>query len=158
MIHTVSPPHRAPKPQPKTRPRLQFATTRPAASPNRSTPSQRPQTWSPTQLSLPDGPDTLLNTLTYRQDAVDQPARVLHEGALEYPPVARQNGIEGDITLRMHVDREGRVKGVDILSSSAPGVFDRSARKTAEGYRFKPAQHHAEPVDVWVRLTLEYRL
>ncbi len=55
-----------------------------------------------------------------------------------YPKKALERAISGEVQVRITVDAEGRVKGVTILSSTPPGVFDQSVLAAVSRWRFKP--------------------
>src|SRR6266702_3654155 len=61
-----------------------------------------------------------------RVDAVDQQKRLVKSIAPEYPDVARLAGIEGDVTLRIFVGRDGTIR--DVVPVSGPPVLARAAK------------------------------
>jgi periplasmic protein TonB len=56
-----------------------------------------------------------------------------------YPPIALRMGMEGDVTLRIEVDTEGKVTKAEITKSGGAG-FDEEALKAVKQSRFEPAQ------------------
>jgi protein TonB len=64
-----------------------------------------------------------------------------------YPKKALERAISGEVQVRITVDAEGRVKGVAILSSTPPGVFDQSVLAAVSRWRFKPPRADAGAVE-----------
>jgi TonB family protein len=64
-----------------------------------------------------------------------------------YPKKALEKQISGEVRVRITVDADGRVKGVSILSSTPPGVFDQSVLAAVSRWRFKPPPADAGAVD-----------
>lgn len=91
-------------------------------------------------------------------EMVDEPPRVLLRSPLHYPPDAEQRGIEGSVTVRMLVDRDGMVRQVTVLESTPAGVFDAAAMEALWRWRFTPARLADEPVRVWVRKRVRFEL
>ncbi|MFA6236410.1 MAG: energy transducer TonB [Bacteriovorax sp.] len=48
-----------------------------------------------------------------------------------YPPVARANGMEGTVKIKVYYDKAGDVGSVDIISSSGYKMLDESVKKSA---------------------------
>jgi periplasmic protein TonB len=71
-----------------------------------------------------------------------------------YPPMALRMGMEGDVTLRIEVDTEGKVTKAEIIKSGGAG-FDEEALKAVEQSRFEPAQKDGK--NVLAEFTYIYR-
>ncbi len=54
-------------------------------------------------------------------------ARVV--STLEYPRRARLEGIEGTVVLRLRLDRDGRIDGMEVAESSGSPLLDRQAMR-----------------------------
>jgi TonB family protein len=91
-----------------------------------------------------------------RVDPADQQKRLVNSIAPEYPDVARLAGIEGDVTLRIFVGRDGRIR--DVMPISGPPVLARAAMHAVEQWRYAPALIDGHPVDVVTTVTLAFRL
>ncbi|HXA51426.1 MAG TPA: energy transducer TonB [Candidatus Acidoferrum sp.] len=74
-----------------------------------------------------------------------------------YTPEARSAGIEGDVTLYAVVETDGYVRDVRVLQSLDPGL-DRSAIDCVKHWVFEPGVKDSEPVNVEVRLGVNFRL
>ncbi len=101
---------------------------------------------------------TAAGTMDLTAEMVDEPPRVLVRFPLHYPPDAEQRGIEGAVTVRMLVGRDGEVRQVTVLESTPAGVFDAAAVEALQRWRFTPAQLAGETVRVWVRERVRFEL
>ena len=75
-----------------------------------------------------------------------------------YPESARREGREGRVLLRVLVDDQGRIKQVEINSSSGSDALDRAAAEGIKRWRFHPARYGDKPVETWLRIPVEFRL
>lgn len=91
-----------------------------------------------------------------RVDPADEQKRLTQSLAPEYPEVARLAGIEGDVTLRIFVGRDGTIRGITPVSG--PPVLARAAMRAVERWRYTPALVDGRPVDVITSVTLAFRL
>lgn len=75
-----------------------------------------------------------------------------------YPLIARRNGEQGTVTLRVLVTREGAPANVSVERTSGSGHLDHAALETVKSWRFVPARRGAEPVETWVLVPIVFRL
>jgi len=76
-----------------------------------------------------------------------------------YPVRARMKGIEGAVTLRFDIDRQGRVENPRIVRAEPEGVFENAVVAAVTKWRYKPKSVNGKPVrrdNVWV--TLQFTL
>ena len=66
----------------------------------------------------------------------------------EYPPQAKDRGIEGWALFQFTVTREGRVKDIVILDAQPKGLWDRSIIRAVSNWRYQPAIKDGKPVQV----------
>ena len=76
---------------------------------------------------------------------------------LEYPRMARQNGIEGTVTVKVLVDVDGRARRVDVVESTS-ALFDAAAIYAVRSTRFTPARQNNVPVPVFITFDIKFRL
>jgi protein TonB len=86
-----------------------------------------------------------------------------HAGYLRNPPppyplVARRNGEQGKVILRVLVTRGGLPASVDIEKTSRSSHLDDAALETVKTWRFVPARQNGQPVDAWVLVPIVFRL
>lgn len=75
-----------------------------------------------------------------------------------YPLVARRNGEQGTVTLKVHVTREGAAASVAIEKTSGSAHLDDAALETVRTWRFVPARQGGQPVEAWVLVPVAFRL
>lgn len=75
-----------------------------------------------------------------------------------YPDIARREGKEGRVLLRVLVDEEGRTKAIEINKSSGHDMLDRAAAAAIKKWRFVPARAGTKPIETWVKVPIEFQL
>lgn len=75
-----------------------------------------------------------------------------------YPPIARRNGEQGTVTLRVLVTQEGVPVRVNVEQTSGSRHLDTAALEAVKTWRFVPARRGAEPVEAWVLVPIVFRL
>lgn len=86
-----------------------------------------------------------------------QAPRFLHREALNYPETMRTQSISGTVKLEALIDKEGRVREVNILTSAGT-YFDQAAKQAILASTFYPAEVEGEPVAVLLRLPVKFNL
>ncbi len=74
----------------------------------------------------------------------------------EYPAEAKRKHIEGTVTVKVLVDKEGNVEDVQYVHG--PEIFRKSAIATARQFRFRPGKHKGERRKVWMFMPIEFSL
>lgn len=75
-----------------------------------------------------------------------------------YPDDARQQKLEGSVELGFIVASDGRVKDVEVVRSTPPGVFDAEAIAAVRRWRYDPRREDGVPVDYPAKVRLAFRL
>jgi protein TonB len=75
-----------------------------------------------------------------------------------YPEAARLRGEVGSVRLELSIGTDGRVITVQVIGSSGFPTLDATARRAAEGWRFRPALQDGQPVPGTIRTSLHFRL
>jgi periplasmic protein TonB len=75
----------------------------------------------------------------------------------KYPDLALRAGLEGNVFVKVWVDKEGKVRKVVLLKSDAP-IFEDAAIGAAKQWVFTPAVMQKGPVSVWVSIPFRFRL
>jgi len=65
----------------------------------------------------------------------------------EYPPQAKDRGVEGWCLFQFTVTREGRVKDIVILDAQPKGIWDRSIIRAVSNWRYQPALRDGKPLE-----------
>ena len=76
----------------------------------------------------------------------------------EYPELAREAGVEGTVTVRALVGKDGRVREAFAEASRSVALLDGAAIDAVKHWVFKPALTHNQPVPVWVSIPMRFTL
>jgi protein TonB len=76
---------------------------------------------------------------------------------IEYPPQARRDGIEGQVSLVLRIDAGGAVSAVRVVDAPSPEL-GAAAAEGARRFRFSPALLSGEPVETEIRFTYTFLL
>jgi len=82
-------------------------------------------------------------------------ARLISSTPPVYPPLARSQGVEGDVTLDALIDETGRVTRVRTVSG--PGLLQEAAADTVRQWKYKPATLDGNAVTMRVTVTVKFR-
>jgi TonB family protein len=86
----------------------------------------------------------------------EQQSRLVHSVAPEYPEIARRAGVEGDVTLRVVIGKDGAVE--DVAPISGEPVLTRAAMEAVERWRYSPEMVGGRPIGVVTTVTVAFRL
>ena len=86
-----------------------------------------------------------------------------------YPEALRDAGITGEVVVKLHIHRDGTVKGAKILrkKSSATTEEEKTAAEKAfvaaviaavRTWKYEPAKLDGEPISIWFPVTLPFTL
>ena len=75
-----------------------------------------------------------------------------------YPQAARQRGYQGTVILDFLVSKTGTVSDLRIYKTSGYPVLDQAAEASAKSWLFEPGLRGNQPVEMWVRLPVAFRL
>lgn len=90
--------------------------------------------------------------------AFDEPPVLIEYSAPQYPPLAREAGIEGTVAVRVLVTEEGKVASAVVLSSDVTPAMDQAAIQAALKCRFRPAKQRTVPVKAQVMIPFQFKL
>lgn len=93
--------------------------------------------------------------MTIRPELVNE-AEVARALARFYPPLLRDAGIGGTVTVWFHLDQDGRVRQTQLNESSGYDALDRAALEVADRMRFTPAWNRDQRVAVWVSIPITF--
>jgi periplasmic protein TonB len=89
---------------------------------------------------------------------LDHPMTAVSRIPPVYPMNARRRNIEGWVSVRFVVDKDGRVEEVAILEEEPPGVFDRAVIDCVSAWRFNPGTIGGVPVRTAAETTIRFEL
>jgi len=154
---TPPPPEPTPEPTPEEivtaekSPEVAEATPEPTPTPvptPRATPTPRP-TPKPEPRPAKPRPAAAIN--------VPKPV-VIQNTPPSYPDLARRNGWEGRVMIRVDVSAEGRPLSTTIAQSSGFGVLDQAALRAVKSWRFQPRTIDGTPTSGTVEVPVNFSL
>ena len=74
----------------------------------------------------------------------------------EYPQVARQWHVEGNVVVDILVDENGNVSNMNVVSG--PMILRRAALDALRGWKYKPFRLAGQPTAVRMRVTIRFHL
>jgi protein TonB len=95
------------------------------------------------------------------------PARIKQGGAVtaaaiiaqtkpNYPPLARQARIQGNVVLHAIIDKEGKVAQLEVVSGHP--LLVQSALEAVKQWRYRPTQLNGDPVEVDTTITVTFSM
>ena len=89
----------------------------------------------------------------------EPPALVNGELPFRYPPALYARKVQGNVTLRLFIDRDGRARAdsTRVEESSGFESLDSAAVRGSQELRFVPAKLHGEPLAVSVLFPVYFR-
>jgi TonB family protein len=87
------------------------------------------------------------------------PRMINRELPFRYPAALYAQRVQGNVTLRLHVDRDGQVRAdsTQIEESSGYSALDSAAVRGSQELRFVPAKLHGEPMAVTILFPVYFR-
>jgi TonB family protein len=76
----------------------------------------------------------------------------------DYPPIAKQSGMEGQVIIEAIVYPDGSVGEVKVMKSSGYPELDRAAADAARKWKFSPGEQRGVPVKVPVSIPFNFSL
>ncbi len=102
-----------------------------------------------------DIPDVAAEPLPF--EIVEHFPEVVKRVTPQYPDLAQRAGIEGKVTVRILVTKEGKVREARIFASDNE-LFNDAAIAAAKQFVFTPGYMSSGPVDVWVSVPFTFKL
>ena len=87
-----------------------------------------------------------------------QPARVVRQAKPEYPAELQQQGIEGTVTLRAIISKQGEPLSIQIVGTGVDERLGKAAAAAVAQWRYQPALLNGEPVEVMVSIDVAFTL
>lgn len=85
-------------------------------------------------------------------------AAYLENPAPAYPAIARRNGEQGRVLLRVLVSAAGIAETVEVRTTSGSQRLDNAALETVRQWRFVPARQGDRAVAAWVLVPISFTL
>ncbi len=85
-----------------------------------------------------------------------QSPRLLTSVQPVYPPMARRQGLEGDVTIEATIDATGKVSGMKVVSGSV--ALQQAEMDAMSMWKYEPAKLNGQPVSMQTRVTIRFKL
>ncbi|MCY4524961.1 MAG: energy transducer TonB [Halobacteriovoraceae bacterium] len=91
------------------------------------------------------------------ESSVDKAPRVLEKKPIVFPKKARDDNISnGEVEVRLLINKEGRVENSEIVSSGPQGYFEDVTLAAVYSWKFDPAIYKGKPVFVWINQVVKF--
>ncbi len=77
---------------------------------------------------------------------------------IQYPPMARENRVEGHVVLQFVVDKVGNISNIEIVSKLGWGLEEEAIRAVKMMPAWKPAKQNGKPVTLRMILPIAFKL
>lgn len=146
-----------PLPQSITQPLPAAPLPRAVPAPAPSVPAVEPDRESPgPALNVP----LLADTRYYTAKELDVQPTALRRPEPLYPVRAEEQGVAGRVVIRLHLEADGSISRIEVVSVMPGGVFGEMFRKATldslGATRFKPAQRNGQPVRAVVEIPVVF--
>lgn len=88
---------------------------------------------------------------------VDQPPTIVRKVDPIYPSAAKRDKVQGSVTIRFVVTKEGKVIDPSVIKSMPEGVFDEVMLDTIVKWKFNPAVKDGKAVGCVIVAPFEFR-
>lgn len=87
---------------------------------------------------------------------LERPVLLQGTEPIQYPMEMWQEGVEGELMLKVRISEEGTVDSVVVHESSGSAVLDSAAVKGAWDLRFQPGRKRGRLVPMWATLPIYF--
>jgi len=105
-----------------------------------------------------EGPDLVRTYEAHTSVPYSEDYVILNMIQPEYPVRELLEGIEGDVTVELLVNENGRVEKAWVLSAIGPRSFERSSLQAVEKFLFQPPTENGLPTSMWIRFHIKFRI
>jgi protein TonB len=82
--------------------------------------------------------------------------KLIHNDLPVFPPEAAKQHLSGTVKVRFVVDVHGAVHDMQVVESTAPGVFDAAALASVQTRLYEPPLVNGKPVEVPAQITIKF--
>jgi periplasmic protein TonB len=83
-------------------------------------------------------------------------ARLISSTPPTYPAIARQNRIQGDVTIELSIDPAGKVTQAKVISG--PPFLQQAARDSVRNWKFEPASLNDKPIEYQMQVKVHFAI
>jgi protein TonB len=84
-----------------------------------------------------------------------QEPKLLSSVAAVYPPLARTQHLQGDVTIDALIDATGKVSATTVISGNA--LLQKPAVDSLRLWKYQPAQLNGQPIPIHIKVTISFR-
>ena len=89
---------------------------------------------------------------------ITRPAALIKQSTPRFPARARRMGIsQGTVTIEFTIDRNGAVKNASVAKADPPGLFDETALREIQKWKYRAKLENGTPVETRQRFTFRFR-
>jgi protein TonB len=134
------------------------AATPPEALPGVADSARRPMAREGERTPPPDSGTYELSAVETQPELVNR-EQVKYALSRNYPPLLRDAGVSGSVTVQFRITRTGEVDPATIkVLQSTHEAFSDAAVRVVMQMRFSPAWHGGSPVPVWITLPVTFQI
>ena len=85
-----------------------------------------------------------------------QQPKLLSSTAAVYPPLARAQGVQGDVTVDALIDANGKVSATTVLTGNP--LLQKAAVDSLRQWKYQPAKLNGEPIPIHINVTIAFHL
>ena len=108
-------------------------------------------------VSFNPNAEGLEQELIFSLHELDRNPSVIKRGNLIYPSNLKRRGLEGEVKLLVQIDEQGKVKVLEVVSSTHPD-FAEPSKIAAESSVYEPPMRNGEPVRTQFYLPIRFTL
>jgi TonB family protein len=87
-----------------------------------------------------------------------QPAKLIYGPKPVYPANLQQQGIEGTVTIRATISKEGLVLDPVVLNTAVDAAFAQAALDAVRQWRYLASELNGEPVEIKTTVSVDFKL
>jgi hypothetical protein len=87
----------------------------------------------------------------------------------DYPKDLRDQGVEGEIVIKLHIANDGAVKGMKVLrktnnatgeeaQEAASKLFLKAVVAAVKSWKYTPCMYQGQAISVWIPVTIPFKL
>ena len=92
----------------------------------------------------------------HRVSPVALQSYIERKSQITYPEIAKLQHVEGEVILKIVIDRSGKLR--DVQAVSGPLALRQGAINGVKDWRFKPYYVNGQPVEVESEITMNFHL
>ena len=80
------------------------------------------------------------------------------QSRLNYPPLAQENNIQGTVTIKFVVEKDGRLTNIQVLKSPDKTLSDEAVSVLSKSPKWEPARQRDQPVRFSYTMPIVFKL